>query len=394
MARLLSPLPIATAAAVFPSRFRIPAVSVARRQALFGGRVGLRVPARLSTRGVSAGAEASGPAARAATVISPEEAVEWVKKDRRRLLHVVYRVGDLDKTIKFYTECLGMKLLRRRDIPEERYTNAFLGYGPEDSHFVVELTYNYGVESYDIGSGFGHFGIAVEDVEKTVELIKAKGGTVTREPGPVKGGKSVIAFIEDPDGYKFELIERGPTPEPLCQVMLRVGDLDRAISFYEKAFGMELLRRKDNPQYKYTIAMMGYGPEDKHAVLELTYNYGVKEYDKGNAYAQIAIGTDDVYKTAEVVRQNGGQITREPGPLPGISTKITACTDPDGWKSVCVYLDLVSPFSHFLPFMCVGVVFILEDCLFLVFFCMPQLLLLTISQQFKNYIKQRYLLTI
>ncbi|KAF6994170.1 hypothetical protein CFC21_010936 [Triticum aestivum] len=256
-----------------------------------------------------------------------------------------------------------MKLLRRRDIPEERYTNAFLGYGPEDSHFVVELTYNYGVESYDIGSGFGHFGIAVEDlrstnrvssissssiaffymnelrilqVEKTVELIKAKGGTVTREPGPVKGGKSVIAFIEDPDGYKFELIERGPTPEPLCQVMLRVGDLDRAISFYEKAFGMELLRRKDNPQYKYTIAMMGYGPEDKHAVLELTYNYGVKEYDKGNAYAQIAIGTDDVYKTAEVVRQNGGQITREPGPLPGISTKITACTDPDGWKSVFV----------------------------------------------------------
>ncbi|XBJ23601.1 probable lactoylglutathione lyase, chloroplastic [Triticum dicoccoides] len=334
MARLLSPLPIATTAAVFPSRFRIPAV--APRQALFGGRVGLRVPARLSTRGVSAGAEASGPAARAATVISPEEAVEWVKKDRRRLLHVVYRVGDLDKTIKFYTECLGMKLLRRRDIPEERYTNAFLGYGPEDSHFVVELTYNYGVESYDIGSGFGHFGIAVEDVEKTVELIKAKGGTVTREPGPVKGGKSVIAFIEDPDGYKFELIERGPTPEPLCQVMLRVGDLDRAISFYEKAFGMELLRRKDNPQYKYTIAMMGYGPEDKHAVLELTYNYGVKEYDKGNAYAQIAIGTDDVYKTAEVVRQNGGQITREPGPLPGISTKITACTDPDGWKSVFV----------------------------------------------------------
>lgn len=100
---------------------------------------------------------------------------------------------------------------------------------------------------------------------------------------------------------------------------------------------------------------------------------------------QIAIGTDDVYKTAEVVRQNGGQITREPGPLPGISTKITACTDPDGWKSVCVYLDFISPFSHFFPFMCVGVVFIMKDCLFLVFFCMPQLLLLTISQQFKNY---------
>uniref|UniRef100_A0A0D9WE40 Lactoylglutathione lyase n=1 Tax=Leersia perrieri TaxID=77586 RepID=A0A0D9WE40_9ORYZ len=347
MARLLLPLPIVASASSLhlaaASRLRLPSLSssVARREALFvGSRVAAaaRAPVRLARRGVSAGAEAAGgsSAAAAAQVIGQDEAMEWVKKDRRRMLHVVYRVGDLDKTIKFYTECLGMKLLRKRDIPEERYTNAFLGYGPEDSHFVVELTYNYGVESYDIGTAFGHFGIAVEDVAKTVDLIKAKGGTVTREPGPVKGGKSVIAFIEDPDGYKFELIERGPTPEPLCQVMLRVGDLDRAINFYEKAFGMELLRKRDNPQYKYTIAMMGYGPEDKNAVLELTYNYGVKEYDKGNAYAQIAISTDDVYKTAEVIRQNGGKITREPGPLPGINTKITACTDPDGWKTVFV----------------------------------------------------------
>ncbi|XP_022754999.1 probable lactoylglutathione lyase, chloroplastic [Durio zibethinus] len=272
----------------------------------------------------------------ASTAAAQETALEWVKKDKRRMLHVVYRVGDLDRTIKFYTECLGMKLLRKRDIPEERYTNAFLGYGPEDSHFVIELTYNYGVDKYDIGTAFGHFGIAVEDVAKTVELIKAKGGKVTREPGPVKGGSTVIAFVEDPDGYKFELIERGPTPEPLCQVMLRVGDLDRSINFYEKAFGMELLRTRDNPEYKYTIAMMGYGPEDKNAVLELTYNYGVTDYEKGNGYAQIAIGTDDVYKTAEAVKLFGGKITREPGPLPGINTKITACVDPDGWKTVFV----------------------------------------------------------
>jgi lactoylglutathione lyase len=278
----------------------------------------------------------AGHVAQASTSATPENVLEWVKQDKRRLLHVVYRVGDLDRTIKFYTECLGMKLLRKRDIPEERYTNAFLGYGPEDSHFVIELTYNYGVDKYDIGTAFGHFGVAVEDVGKAVELIKAKGGKVTREPGPVKGGKTVIAFIEDPDGYKFELLERGPTPEPLCQVMLRVGDLDRSINFYEKAFGMELLRKRDNPEYKYTIAMLGYGPEDKSAVLELTYNYGVTEYDKGNAYAQIAIGTDDVYKTAEAIKLVGGKITREPGPLPGINTKITACLDPDGWKSVFV----------------------------------------------------------
>uniref|UniRef100_A0A5B7BJY4 lactoylglutathione lyase n=1 Tax=Davidia involucrata TaxID=16924 RepID=A0A5B7BJY4_DAVIN len=278
----------------------------------------------------------AGNMAQASTATTQENALEWVKKDKRRMLHVVYRVGDLDRTIKFYTECLGMKLLRKRDIPEERYTNAFLGYGPEDSHFVIELTYNYGVDKYDIGSGFGHFGIAVEDVVKTVDLIKAKGGKVTREPGPVKGGSTVIAFIEDPDGYKFELLERGPTPEPLCQVMLRVGDLDRSINFYEKAFGMELLRKRDNPEYKYTIAMMGYGPEDKNAVVELTYNYGVTEYDKGNGYAQIAIGTDDVYRTAEAIKLCDGKITREPGPLPGINTKITACLDPDDWKTVFV----------------------------------------------------------
>ncbi|KAJ0029863.1 hypothetical protein Pint_13239 [Pistacia integerrima] len=310
---------------------------------------GLKASKHLKGNGNGVGVVSAGNVGQASTSASQENALEWVKKDKRRLLHVVYRVGDLDKTIKysdinvfgdfrFYTECLGMKLLRKRDIPEERYTNAFLGYGPEDSHFVIELTYNYGVDKYDIGTGFGHFGIAVEDVAKTVELIKAKGGKVTREPGPVKGGNTVIAFIEDPDGYKFELLERGPTPEPLCQVMLRVGDLDRSINFYEKvsivlAFGMELLRRRDNPEYKYTIAMMGYGPEDKNAVLELTYNYGVTEYDKGNAYAQIAIGTDDVYKTAEAIKLFGGKVTREPGPLPGINTKITACLDPDGWKS-------------------------------------------------------------
>lgn len=290
---------------------------------------------KLLRKGNNIGVSASGNMAQASTT-TEENILEFAKQDKRRMLHVVYRVGDIDRTIKFYSECLGMKLLRKRDIPEERYTNAFLGYGPEDSHFVIELTYNYGVDKYDIGSGFGHFGIAVEDVAKTVELIKVKGGKVTREPGPVKGGNTVIAFIEDPDGYKFELLERGPTPEPFCQVMLRVGDLDRAIKFYEQAYGMELLRKRDNPEYKYTIAMMGYGPEDKSAVVELTYNYGVTEYDKGNAYAQIAIGTDDVYKTAEAIKLSGGKVTREPGPLPGISTKITACLDPDGWKTVFV----------------------------------------------------------
>ncbi|KAL2544944.1 putative lactoylglutathione lyase [Forsythia ovata] len=256
-------------------------------------------------------------AAEPTTSVTAENVLEWTKRDNRRMLHAVYRVGNLDKTIKFYTECLGMKLLRKRDIPEERYSNAFLGYGPEDSNFTVELTYNYGVDKYDIGTGFGHFGIAVEDVAKMVELIKTKRGKVTQEPGPVKGGNTVIAFVDDPDGYKFELIERRPTSEPLCQVMLQVGDLDRSIDFYRKGFGMELLRIRDNPEYRCTSSHHG-------------------EYDKGNGYGQIAIGTNDVYKTAEAIKLSGGKIIREPGPLPGINTKITVCLDPDGWKTAFV----------------------------------------------------------
>lgn len=278
--------------------------------------------------------------AEAASLDPNADLLEWSKKDKRRFLHVVYRVGDLDRTIKFYTECFGMKLLRKRDVPEEKYSNAFLGFGPEESNFVVELTYNYGVSSYDIGTGFGHFAIATQDVYKLVEDIRAKGGIITREPGPVKGGSSVIAFAKDPDGYIFELIQRGPTPEPLCQVMLRVGDLERSIKFYEKALGMRVVKKVDRPEYKYTLAMMGYADELETTVLELTYNYGVTEYTKGTAYAQIAIGTDDVYKSGEVVKlvnqELGGKITRQAGPLPGLGTKIVAFLDPDGWKTVLV----------------------------------------------------------
>ncbi|XP_058785178.1 lactoylglutathione lyase GLX1-like isoform X2 [Vicia villosa] len=267
---------------------------------------------------------------------SDQDLFDWVQNDNRRFLHVVYSVADLDKTIKFYTECLGMKLLRKRDIPEDKYSNAFLGYGPEDSSFTVELTYNYGVDKYDIGTGFGHFGIVAQDIAKKVDIVKAKGGKVIRESGPVKGGSIVTASVEDPSGYRFELLERRLTREPLCQVMLRVGDLDRVIAFYEKAVGMKLLRKIDNPEDKNTVAVLGYGPEANGPVLELTYNYGITNYDKGNGYTQIAIGTNDVYKAAEAIKLYGGKIIREPGPLPGINTKIVVCLDPDGWKLVFV----------------------------------------------------------
>jgi len=117
------------------------------------------------------------------------------------------RVGDLKRSVDFYTQVLGMKLLRTTDRPEQKYSLAFVGYDDESRASVLELTYNYGVERYDLGGAFGHVAIAVPDVRQACERVRAAGGKVTREPGPVKGGTSVIAFVEDPDGYKIEFIE-------------------------------------------------------------------------------------------------------------------------------------------------------------------------------------------
>jgi lactoylglutathione lyase len=117
------------------------------------------------------------------------------------------RVGDLQRSVKFYTDVLGMKLLRSTDRPEQKYSLAFVGYDEESRAAVLELTYNYGVDKYDLGSAFGHIAVSVPDVKKACDRVRGAGGKVTREPGPVKGGISVIAFVEDPDGYKIEFIE-------------------------------------------------------------------------------------------------------------------------------------------------------------------------------------------
>ena len=127
-----------------------------------------------------------------------------------RILHTMLRVGNLERSIKFYTEVLGMKLLRTTDRPDQKYSLAFVGYDGEDKSAVLELTYNYGVDKYDLGSAFGHIAIEIPDAAKACEAVRAKGGTVTREAGPVKGGTTVIAFVQDPDGYKIEFIERKP----------------------------------------------------------------------------------------------------------------------------------------------------------------------------------------
>ena len=129
-----------------------------------------------------------------------------------RILHTMLRVGDLDRAIRFYTDVLGMKLLRTTDRPEQKYKLAFVGYRDESQEAALELTYNYGVESYDLGGGFGHVAIEVDDAAAACAHVRDKaaayGAKVTREAGPVKGGTTVIAFVQDPDGYKIELIER------------------------------------------------------------------------------------------------------------------------------------------------------------------------------------------
>jgi lactoylglutathione lyase len=125
-----------------------------------------------------------------------------------RILHTMLRVGDLQRSIGFYTDVLGMNVMRTTDRPEQKYKLAFVGYGNESSQAVLELTYNYGVDRYDLGDAFGHIAIEVPDAAAACAAVRNKGGTVTREAGPVKGGSTVIAFVQDPDGYKIELIER------------------------------------------------------------------------------------------------------------------------------------------------------------------------------------------
>ena len=125
-----------------------------------------------------------------------------------RILHTMLRVGDLQRSIDFYTRVIGMTLLRTSDRPDQKYALAFVGFGSNPDHAELELTYNYGVDHYEMGSAFGHIALAVEDVVAACARIKAAGGTVTREAGPVKGGTTMIAFVQDPDGYKIELIQR------------------------------------------------------------------------------------------------------------------------------------------------------------------------------------------
>ncbi|RXI03476.1 hypothetical protein DVH24_004128 [Malus domestica] len=263
-----------------------------------------------------------------ARAVPHDDVLEWIQKDNHRFLRANIRVGDLDRTIKFYTEFFGMKVLSRKDFPAEKYSNAIVGFGPEESQFVIGLTDHHNAEDeLDIGTAFSHFGFSTQDIYNTVEKVRASGGVITRESGPlVEGGEgTVFAFMNDPDGYSFELLQRPPTPQPLSHICLNVLDLDRSIEFYNK----------------YTVGMVGYGSNlTQTVVIELKYNYNVTAYRRGNGYAQVAIGTNDVYKSAAAVRrvtkEVGGEIIIPPGPIPKIDAKITALLDTDGFQTVLV----------------------------------------------------------
>ena len=130
-------------------------------------------------------------------------------ESRYRMLHTMLRVKDLTKSISFYTETLGMQLIRKQDFPDGKFTLAFVGYGAEDSNTVIELTHNWDqYDSYDLGEGYGHIALGVPDIQSTCKDLRAAGANIIREPGPMKHGTTIIAFVEDPDGYKIELIER------------------------------------------------------------------------------------------------------------------------------------------------------------------------------------------
>jgi len=237
-----------------------------------------------------------------------------------KMLHVVYRVGNIEATKKYYTKCFGMKVLRERDVPDDKYTNCFLGYGSErrGEHFSIELTYNYGVEKYDLGNGFKYVGISVPDVEAAVNKVAENDGKIIDD-----SELPASAVAEDTDGYRFQLVP-GEQRDPVSKVSYNCTNIENSIKFYQTALGMTCFESSGS------LAKLGYGSEKDSTIVELVHSDEATEV--GDGYGQIAISTPDVYAAADSITKSGFEVTRAPGPVPGIGTKVTAVRDPDGFK--------------------------------------------------------------
>ncbi|KAM7498897.1 hypothetical protein LguiA_023311 [Lonicera macranthoides] len=270
--------------------------------------------------------------------------LELVKDNEERFLYAVYRVGDLNRTIEFYTVCFGMQLFEKEDRPSLRYSYAVVGYGAQDTHFFLKLIYDYGVDSIDIGTGFGHFGILSLDANQTLDLVVANGGVVTMYPR-TNGDGSVTAFVVDPSGYLFEITQTSSNNQSLIidHINFSLTNLNRSIDFYQRALDLNLVRYYDIPEVSFTIALLSYGQIYQTTALELTYNGSATNFTHGNGYSHLAVSTDDVYQSAKVIRnvtrELGGRIIRPPGRLPGTHTYITAFLDLLGWKIVLLEKD-------------------------------------------------------
>ncbi|XP_022151011.1 lactoylglutathione lyase-like [Momordica charantia] len=268
-----------------------------------------------------------------------ENVLEWVKRDHRRFLRAVIHVSDLDDSVRFYTQGFGMKVVKRRNFPDRQYRDALVGFGPENTHFLLELRQRHDSNNVFIGTEFGHFGIATQDVYKSLEKARVNGAVVIHEPQKVNN--TIFALVQDRDGYKFKLIQRPPTADPLCEVMLRVEDLNRSVNFYAKALGMKLFKRQNNSKGQFASGTLGYGTDQsKTTVLQFEKRNNISRDDGRDGYSMLYISTDNVNKSAEaakvVIKQLGGNLIIEPGLLPSINVKITGFSDPDNWIMIMV----------------------------------------------------------
>ncbi|XP_022932238.1 lactoylglutathione lyase-like [Cucurbita moschata] len=268
-----------------------------------------------------------------------ENVLDWVKKDHRRFLRAVIHVSDLDHSIKVYTRGFGMKLLKRRNFPDRGYKDALVGFGPQNTHFLLELRQRDGLSNVFIGTEFGHFGIATQNVYKSVEQARANGAVVIHEPEKVN--QTIFAFVQDHDGYKFKFIQTPSPLDPLSPIMLRVQNLDLSANFYSKALGMKLFKRQNNSTGEFILATLGYGTnQSKTTLLELEKRNNISRDDGRDGYSMLYISTDNVNKTAEaakvVIKELGGNLIMEPVLVPTINVKMTGFTDPDGWRMIMV----------------------------------------------------------